>query len=368
MDKRILAGGVAAVVLAGGAFWWSASCAPAPEATESATEKAGAHALTAAQIERLGIQVKPAEDAGALPIGSVPAQVNLPPEARVAVTTPFAGTAVQVLVIQGQAVAKGQALAVVRAAEPVQFGAELARSEADLALTRANANRLSQLAREGVVAGVRADEASAALRRSEASVRENRRLLALAGAGRDGTVTLRAPIAGRVATAAIETGAAVGGGAAPFVIENTAALRLDLQMPERMAGQVRPGMAVQVPLEGGATVTGKILSVGASLDPMTRSIAAKASLSASDGLVPGKGVTAVIGGASGASGVAVPVSAVTRIDGQDYVFVRKGNAFERRKVAVAIETGGRAVLSGGIRVGEQVAITGVTELKSLAGQ
>jgi cobalt-zinc-cadmium efflux system membrane fusion protein len=49
-----------------------------------------------------------------------------------------------------------------------------------------------------------------------------------------------------VASVTIDTGAAVGNGIAPFVVENTANLRLDLQVPERLAGLVRAGMTVTV--------------------------------------------------------------------------------------------------------------------------
>lgn len=371
-DKRIVAGGLALLLALGGGYWL---LRPAPDAPASQREKsADPGLLSDAQMQRLGIRLAAATEAGGVPLGTVPGVITLPPEARVAVTSPFAGTAVRVLVIQGQEVERGQPLAVVRAAETVQFGAELARAEADLAFARVNAGRLDTLAREGIVAGVRADEARASMRRTEATIRENRRLLSMAGAGGDGTVTLRAPISGRVASVAIDTGAAVGGGgAAPFVIENSAALTLDLQVPERLAGQVKAGMAVDVALDGAgsATVPGRILSIGSSIDPMTRSVPAKASLASAVGLVPGKGVMAIITGdaASGQRGISVPTQSVVRAEGQDYVFVRSGPRFARRKVTVVAEAGGRSVLSSGLKPGERVAVSGVAELKSLlAGQ
>jgi len=373
-DKRIVAGGLALLLALGGGYW---ALRPASDTQAPRQEQSGDPGkLSDAQMQRLGIRLAAAAEAGAVPLGTVPGVVTLPPEARVAVTSPFAGTAVRVLVIQGQDVERGQPLAVVRAAETVQFGAELARAEADLAFARVNAGRLDTLAREGIVAGVRADEARASMRRTEATIRENRRLLSMAGSGGDGTVTLRAPISGRVASVAIDTGAAVGGGgAAPFVVENSAALTLDLQVPERLAGQVRPGMAVDVVLDGAgagaSTVPGRILSIGSSIDPMTRSVPAKASLVSMAGLVPGKSVMAIVSGdaESGQRGISVPTQSVARIEGQDYVFVRNGGRFERRKVTVVAEAGGRSVLSAGLKPGERIAVSGVAELKSLlAGQ
>jgi cobalt-zinc-cadmium efflux system membrane fusion protein len=119
--------------------------------------------MDADQIARLGIVLAPVVASSAMPVGTVPGVVSLPPDARVAVTTPFAGTVVKVMVIQGQAVTRGQALAVVRAAEAVQFGAALARSNAALPVAAAQAARMEQLAREGIIAPARAEEARANL-------------------------------------------------------------------------------------------------------------------------------------------------------------------------------------------------------------
>jgi cobalt-zinc-cadmium efflux system membrane fusion protein len=114
----------------------------------------------------------------------------------------------------------------------------------------AQAARMEQLAREGIIAPARAEEARATFSAAQATMNENRRLLALGAASADGTITLRAPIAGRVTTVGIDAGSPVGSGPAPFLIENNAQLRLDLQIPERLAGHVRPGMAVHVEQDG----------------------------------------------------------------------------------------------------------------------
>ncbi|MCJ2178939.1 efflux RND transporter periplasmic adaptor subunit [Novosphingobium album (ex Hu et al. 2023)] len=368
MNKPLLVGAAALLAVAGGAYYVLKPGDAPQEAAQTPTADPGA--LSAEQVKKLGIRTQAATAADAVPLGTVPGQVSLPPEAKVAVTTPFSGTITQVRVLQGEQVTRGQPLAIVKAAEPVQFSADLSRAQADLAVDRARAQRLDKLARDGIVAGARADEAMATLRRSEATVAENNRLLALAGAGRDGTVTLRAPISGRVASVSVETGGPVGGDMAPFVIENTAALTLDLQLPERLAGQVRPGMSVSVPLSGGSPVSGRIISVGASIDPATRSIAAKARLHSTDGLVPGRGVMAIISGVSGKeqSGVSVPSQAVTRMGEDDVVFVQERGRFVRREVTVVADAGGRAILTSGLKAGEQVAVSGVAELKSLLAE
>lgn len=341
--------------------------APVEAPAQTAPAKDGTIALTPAQIAQMGIKLASAQAAAAMPVGTVPGIISLPPEARVAVTPPFAGTVLKVLVIQGQAVRQGEPLAVVRAADTVQYGAALARSQAELPVAAAQAARLGQLAREGIIAPARADEARAALLATQATVAENRRLLAMGGAARDGTITLRSPIAGRVSTVSVDTGAAVGNGAAPFVVENAGALRLDLQIPERLAGKVAPGMEVSV-VQDGRSARGRVLSVAQTLDPATRSLAAKASLDPGSQLVPGKGVMVALASAAAAQqagGVAVPASAVTHGDAGDLVFVQTAKGFRPVPVAVAGQIGDTAYLSSGLKAGDKVATSAVAELKTM---
>lgn len=323
-------------------------------------------------LAKLEIVTAKAEPARNVPLGSVPGQISLPPEARVAVTAPFPGAAVRIYVLEGQAVTRGQPLALVRASEPIQIRGELARSQADLALAEARSRRMEQLAREGIVARARADESGAQLQQARASVAENRRLIALAGADGDGTMTLRTPISGRVSHVGVETGGSVSELSAPFVVEGEGAYRVDLQLPERLARDVKPGMPIEVSLsasDGKTNVaSGRILSVAPSIDPTTRSVSSKASITNTPGLVPGRNVMVTISGPGKSDGVSVPSSAVTRIGSDEHVFVLSGKVYVRRKVSVVSDVGGRAVITKGLKAGEVVAASSITELKAMTAE
>ncbi len=335
--------------------------APAPAAPE------GVIALSPAQRQKLAITLASAQPASELPFGTVPALVSLPPEARVAVTSPYGGTVTRIFVIEGQQVRAGQPLATVQASDSIQYSAALARARAELPVAEAQAKRLEQLSREGIIAPARADEARAAAAAARANVTENARLLGIAHAGGNGTITLSAPITGRVAKVGVQTGAGLTNADAPFIVENVTALRLDLQIPERLAGQVQTGMGVIVEQDG-KQAQGRVLSVGQSLDPATRSITARASLDKGITLVPGKAVMATLAGSQKGSGVAVPETAVAHIEDADYVFVTAPQGFARVKVVVAGRSGGKAFLSAGLKAGQQVTASSVAELKALAGQ
>ncbi|MCB2086238.1 MAG: efflux RND transporter periplasmic adaptor subunit [Sphingomonadaceae bacterium] len=328
--------------------------------------------VAADPLAGLGIKTVTVSEVSNLPLGTVPGIVTLPPEARVAVTAPFPGAAVRVYVIEGQAVRRGQPLALVRSAEPVQIRGDLARAQSEVGLADARARRLTQLADEGIIAQARADEAQAALAQARASLAEQRRLVSLGGVGPDGMMTLSAPISGRVAHVGTETGGPVDGMEAPFVIEAEGSYQVELQLPERLAKVIHPGMSVEImlPTESGEPVLvgGQILAVSPSIDPATRSILARASIGAAPGIVAGRNVSVTIKGTGGVRGIAVPANAVTKIGRVDHVFVRNGKTYRARKVTVAATSGEQAVITDGLKAGDVVAVSSIAELKAMSAE
>ncbi len=369
--KHLILTIISAVALfAAGGFWMSGTGAVVGSSQQppvAAPQTAGPTEITADQIKKLGIQTIAATAAGEIPIGTVPAIVTLPPDARVAVTAPFAGTVIRLDVIAGQAVKKGQALAVVRSREPLQFGAELARAKARLGSAQATAARMGQLAREGIIADSRADEARAAVQQAQVDVYEGNRVLSQAGASSNGDTILRSPITGRIAVVSVQAGGPVDGMTAPFLVENTASLMLDLQIPERLSNSVFPGMELAVSMPDASIITGRIVAVGTTIDPANRAIPARARLGASPTLMVGKLVMASLLGGMKHNGVNIPAIALTRIGERDVVFVRTGKGFAIRPVIVAGRANGQLFLSSGLSSGEHVAISGITEIKSVIG-
>jgi cobalt-zinc-cadmium efflux system membrane fusion protein len=316
------------------------------------------------QIARLGIKIIAVTQAGQVPLAALPAIVVPPPNARVAVAATFAGVVTRTMVVEGQAVQRGQPLAVISSRDMLLMGADLARSRARLGFAQANAGRLGQLSREGVIAGSRADEAHAALREAQIDVSEKQRILSLANAsGSSGTYTLVAPISGRVTTAMAQAGSPVDGTTAPYVIDAADRYEVEAQLPERLIGAVRPGMRVRIDGNIGGTVT----SVGATIDPATRSTKLKASVAAGPGIASGKATIATVFAPAPVGAVAVPTSAVTSVAGSDVVFVRTADGFAERRVIKGGSSGDTVVILSGLAVRDRVVATGTSELKSLVG-
>lgn len=370
-NRKLIAGGVAmlAVVLAG--LWWTTQPSVAPAAstpagsTSTRTQaRPGVLPMSEEQITKLGIRLVPARQAGVVPLAALPAVIVPPPNARVAVAATFPGVVTRTMVVEGQTVRRGQVLAVISSRDVLMMGAELARSRARLGFAQSNAGRLGQLSREGVIAGSRADEAHATLREAQVDVSEKGRILSLANAsGNGGTYTLVAPISGRVTTASAQAGSPVDGTTAPYVIDAANSYEVEAQLPERLVGSVRPGMEVR--LDGG--VSGTVTSVGATIDPATRSVKLKAGVAAGPGVTSGKATTVTVFAAASAGAVAVPASAVTSVGGADVVFVRTAGGFVARRVVRGGSGDGTVVIVSGLAIGDRVVATGTSELKSLAG-
>lgn len=301
----------------------------------------------------------PAADVG---LATVPATVVQPPGSRVAVTSPFSGMVRFVLVQPGQLVRKGQVLAVVTSRDALALSAQLAQSEARRSLAAAEATRMAQLAQAGVVSASRADAAALASAEADIAVRSARALLSQGGAGADGQIRLTAPIAGRIASISLDAGAVVDNQSPPIIIEAEGSRWLAMQLPERLAGQIRPGL----PIRTDDGQTGRLETVGTSLDPVTRSFPARARL-ANGGppLVSGRLLRVTITAPAPAGAVSVPAAAVWIENDRAGVFVKTADGFAPRAVQ-RLGAGDPAVIVAGLKPGEVTATSHLPELRAAA--
>lgn len=313
------------------------------------------------QETKLGITWEAASAVTEAAIATLPGTIAPPPNARVAVTPLYPGVIRRIYVAPGDAVRAGQALALVSSTDILSRGADLARAQAQLRVAQANAGRIGGLAREGVIAGARADEADAQLRQAQVDLSEQRRLLGMAGAsGRSGTYTLTAPITGRISRMTAETGSTIDPMQSPFVVDAAEDYEVTAQVPENLLGSVHPGMSVKV-----GDVTGNISSVSHVLDPQTRSAALRAKIPAGAGVVSGGSVTVQVRGVAPTGAVSVPATAVTNLGGADVVFVRAAGGAAQRKVKAGATVDGKTLILSGLKSGEKVAANGTSELKAL---
>lgn len=338
------------------------ACQKQAEAPAPQPSRPGMLVVDAGKAQALGIATQVVQPAIEAPLAELPATIAPPANARVAVPATLPGVVLRTFVVEGDAVQAGQALATVASRDVLALGADLTRAGARLGVARSSAARLSQLSREGIIAGARADEARALAAEASADVSEKARILRMVGGhAASGTYTLFAPIGGRITKADILAGSPLDGTTAPFVIDADGRFEVTAQVPERLLGTIRPGMAVRI-----GAARGTVSSVGTTIDPMTRSAALKSSIPAGPDAIAGRATTVTIFGSAPAGTVAVPASALTRMDAGDAVFVATATGFAVRKVKTGSGGDGSVILLSGVKPGERVVISGTSALKALA--
>ena len=317
--------------------------------------------LSAAQEHALGIVLAPVERADATPVAQVPATFTPPANGRVAVTAGFGGVVTRVLVVEGQAVRRGQPLAVVFSREALSAAGEYGQARAELQVAAQAQRRTTQLVREGIVAGARSEEADGRLKGARAMANAKATGLRAAGVDASGRYTLRAPITGRVAHAGPNAGEALEPGVAAFLVDRTDRIQAQATLAIALAGRIHVGDRVVV--EG---AQGRVVSVGSAVDPKTRSVSLLADIPPQNGFIPGSATTMTI--FSGASPGLLTVSrgAIVRLKTQPIVFLRRADGYVPTPVRLAGFAGDRAAFAADLPAGARVAATGVSELKALA--
>jgi RND family efflux transporter MFP subunit len=117
----------------------------------------------------------------------------------------------------------------------------------------------------------------------------------------------------------------------------------------------------------GRTFDASVLTVGAEVEPTTRTVVLLAETPNTDGLLkPGMFVQIELDSARAEVATVVPASAVTEIDGQSAVFVPGSSprSYVLRHVVPGREVGGSLAIASGIEPGETVVSAGVFQLKS----
>ena len=321
--------------------------------------------VTPEQRSALGIELADVRDVREAPVAALPAVCRLPGDSTVAVVVPVASTIVRVLAQDGQAVTKGQPLLQLRSRDFLEVQAERRTADAQAQALGAQVERDRALVAEGIAPARRLQEGEAELRAAQARAASSGALLALAkpATNAPGEYLLLASAAGELVGTGLMPGDRVDSDTAAFFITNSAKVWLEAQLPERLVDQVAVGYRAEA---GNPERVGRVMAVGRSVDPQTRSVVLSAELPAGPGLRPGQSTELTVFAPVAAGTVIVPASAVTRLAGTDSVF----RATQRGFVVVPVQAGfrtaeGVAVTGEGL-VGGRVAASGISALKAMA--
>ncbi len=181
-------------------------------------------------------------------------------------------------------------------------------------------------------------------------------------------VPLRAPFDGRVITRNITRGEVVETDQTLFTVANLTDVWVIGNVPEKDVQFIRKDQSVNVVLAAypHAIFTGTITYIGDVLDPATRTMRLRVTVSNPDRLLkPEMFAIVMVYGVSSEDALSVPLAAVQDGPVGKMVFVQwEPGAFEARTVKLGNEEGDVVRVLEGVKAGEQVVTKGSFVLKS----
>jgi RND family efflux transporter MFP subunit len=331
--------------------------------SESAAQP-GAAAPPPAGVSLLTLEAKPIPDTSDF-IGTLESRhsTTVQPEAE--------GIITRIFVKSGDRVKAGAPLvqinaerqqAAVRSAEASRAGIQ-----ADVDYWRQQVKRLESLLSAGAISQQEFDQAQNSLRSAESQ------LASLDAQVHEGQVQLAyyrvdAPQAGTIGDVPVRVGDRVTTSTIITTIDEKAALEVYIQIPLDRSPELRTGLPVQILDPAGEVVaTNPITFVAPRVDDATQTVLVKSAL---DNVPPSVRVqqfvrTRIVWRTT--EGVTVPVTAVTRINGQYFCFVAEsgqgGGLVARQKpLEVGDVLGNDYVVKSGLKPGDRLIVSGIQKL------
>ncbi|MEG2977389.1 MAG: efflux RND transporter periplasmic adaptor subunit [Comamonas sp.] len=293
------------------------------------------------------------------------------------------GRVTDVLAETGDRVKLGQTLA--RVASPELTTAQLAymRASATATLAERSAERARQLIAADVIGSAELQRRESEVQIARAELRAAGDQLKLMGLSSDALTSLRvqgsvAPNAAITASAAgivIERQISQGQVAQPgdplFTVADLSSVWVVGALPEQIARSVKTGQNVQidVPALGltveEATIAGKIIYVGDTVSPETRTVTIRTQVDNKDlALKPQMLATMKIQGAMEKT-LAIPALAVVRENDKDHVYVKKAeNHYRLTPVELGAASGELRPVIKGLSEGTQIVVEGAFHLNN----
>lgn len=350
---------------------------PAVEATpasEHHDEKPDFIKLSNVQIQAAGIEVMSVRRrfAGAI---DVPATLAANPAKAAIVAAMVSGRVVELRRNLGDAVARGDVLAIVESPDAAALKAELATSRQQLELAQSTLQREEYLFRAKVSA--EQDYQAARTARQQAQIRVNlasERLTAVGGGtgGSSSTLAVRSPISGGIIAKQASLGDIVAPNTELFRVANLRELAIELSLSPDDASQVVVGSIVTI-ATAERTGTGRIVSLSRVVDPATLQVRAMAVLpNPLERWRIGEPVRASVllsgSGNDGDGKLAIPRTAVQTVEDKPSVFVRVKNGFAIKHLTLGAASAGYVIVVAGLDGDEQVATTNSFVLKAELGK
>jgi cobalt-zinc-cadmium efflux system membrane fusion protein len=297
--------------------------------------------------------------------------------ARIGAT--ITGRVTEIDAVLGQTVKKGDVLARLNSSELSTQQLAYLKARAVLELNRRNAERAKALFEADVIAAAELQRRQSEYQISVAETRAAADQLQLLGVtpaaierlGKQGAVNSLTPVVATLSGVVVERKLAQGQVVQPadalFVVADLSNLWAVAQVPEQQVSQVKTGQSVsiEVPALGNEKLLGKLIYVGQTIDPETRTVLVRTALDNSDGRLKPAMLASMLIEAKPADRLVIPASAVVRENDMDHVFVaEEAGAFRLVRVKLGVEQGGLRVVLSGLKGQERVVVDGAFHLNN----
>lgn len=312
-----------------------------------------AHAQESAQEEARGVIAAPARFAEFA--DRIQALGTTRANETVRLSTSVTGKIREINFDDGQEVAAGDILVVLDIAEEE---AQLKAAQAVLAERRLAFDRSRRLEREQYATTAQLEERRAAMQEAEAQIEAIKARIA--------DRTIRAPFSGLVGLRDISVGALVSPGDLITTLDDLSVIKLDFTVPATYLRVLRPGLPVVAKASAFANepFSGELRSVGTQVDPVTRSVVARALVPNPDGtLRPGLLMTVELL-KNPRQALVIPEGALIPQGRSNAVLVvEDGGKAVRREVAIGARRPGEVEILTGLSEGENVITHGTMSVR-----
>ena len=309
----------------------------------------------------------------------VAGQIDFDEQALTRIGSSVTGRVTQIQATLGQIVDKGDTLALINSSE--LSGAQLSylRARSERELHRRNMARAKTLFEADVISAAefqrRESEfeiASAETRAAQDQLRvlgvSPKSIENLANTGTiDSVASVMATIKGVVVERKVAAGQVVQASDVLFAVADLSRVWAVAQVPEQQVGQVKVGQSVsiEVPALGNEKLEGKLIYVGQTVNPESRTVLVRTALDNKSGRLKPSMLASMLIESTPVKRLVVPATAVVRQDDTDHVFVEEADKrYRLTPVTLAAEHSGQRVVLDGLKPGIRIVSEGAFHLNN----
>lgn len=280
--------------------------------------------LSAQQIVEHGLKIEQITRGHVESYISLPGKLVVNTDQQAHISPNFSGHVEQVNVALGQAVERGQTLAVLSVPELIDQQANLNIAQSNLRLAQQEYQREYQLWTQGISAKQDLQRAENAYRQAKITVQSQQaRLQALGATGQNGRFVIRAPISGMISQKDIVVGENVQLADQLFVIENLNGLWLEFNIPNNSSIPLQAGQVLNFKANGSnQNYQAKVQTFNAQADQKTGRLQVRAKVTThAEVLRPNVLVNVLVNDTPAKTALRIQKKALQQIEGKPVVFV-----------------------------------------------